>query len=125
VALLSLSLIAVINYFPWRAIDKYHDFWGMRPDIVRLAKEYSFGRSLVLIRGEVSHPDFTSTAIYNPLDWNADEPVYAWDKNPMVESQLLKAFPNRLVWIVDAPSLTNEGYLVIEGPLTEQDVLNR
>jgi hypothetical protein len=109
-----LSAFALVNYFPWRAIDKYYHFWGMRPDILTLAQESSFGKSLVLIRGKDTHPDYASAAIYNPLDWNADAPVYAWDSSPSIEADLLRAFPDRPVRIVDAPSLTRRGYEVVK-----------
>ena len=39
-----LGLMALINYFPWRAIDKYYLYLNMRPDIRELAKEYQFGQ---------------------------------------------------------------------------------
>ena len=51
VAVLSLCALTLMNYFPWRAIDKYHHYLGMRADIRDLAKECDFGRSIVLIRG--------------------------------------------------------------------------
>jgi hypothetical protein len=124
-AVLLLSAFALATYFPWRTIDKYYHFWGMRPDIPTLAQEHSFGKSLVLIRGKDTHPDFASAAIYNPLDWNADAPVYAWDSSPSVEADLLRAFPDRPVWIVDAPSLTLRGYQVVEGPYKPGDLATR
>jgi hypothetical protein len=121
-AVVILSALTLVNYFPWRAIDKYFRYWGMRPDVVNLANEYHFGKSLVLIRGNVSHPDYASAAIYNPLKWNADAPIYAWDRNQQVETQLLNAFPNRPIWIVDAPALTQNGYQVVAGPLSADRV---
>lgn len=121
-AVMILSVLTLVNYFPWRAIDKYFRYWGMRPDVVNLAEQYHFGKSLILIRGNVSHPDYASAAIYNPLNWNADAPIYAWDRNPDVEAQLLNAFPNRPVWIVDAPALTQNGYQVVAGPLSADRV---
>jgi hypothetical protein len=117
-----LSLLTLLNYFPWRIVDKYQHFWGMRPDVRVLAKQYNFGKSLVLIRAQTSHPDFASAAIYNPLDWNADAPVYAWDRNPDVRARLLAAFPDRPVWIIDSPSLTHGGYKVVEGPFSAQEL---
>jgi hypothetical protein len=119
---LCLSFMALINYFPWRATDKYFHFWGMRPDIASLNKEYSFTNGLILIHGNVSHPDYASAAVYNPLDWNSSEPIYAWDKDPSIEAQLLQAFPTRTVWVVDAPSITHAGYEVVEGPLSAQEI---
>jgi hypothetical protein len=116
-AVLSLSLIALCNFFPWRAIDKYFHYRGMRPDIRILAKEYGFAKSLVLIRGN-RDTDYASAATYNPVDLYADAPVYAWDRNAEVRSQLLRAYPERRVWIVNGPSITHSGFRVLQGPLT-------
>jgi hypothetical protein len=117
-----LALLTLLNYFPWRAVDKYRHFWGMRPDVRVLAKQYNFGKSLVLVRAQTSHPDFASAAFYNPLYWNADAPVYAWDRNPDVRAKLLAAFPDRPVWIIEAPSLTHSGYKVVAGPLSAREL---
>jgi hypothetical protein len=115
-AVLSLSLLALINYFPWRAIDKYHHYLGMRPDIRYLAEEYSFGKNLVLIRGK-AHPDYASAFAYNPVDFHAHLPIYAWDRSSDVRAKLIAAYPDRPVWIVNGPSITGNGYKVIAGPL--------
>ncbi len=116
VAVLAMGVLTLVNYFPWRAIDKYHHYLNMRPDISQLARDHSFGRSLVLIRGE-SHPDYSSAAIYNPLDLQDDAPVYAWDRSQQVRDQLIRAYPDRSVWIVNGPSVTGDGFTVVEGPL--------
>ncbi len=115
IAVMVLSALALVNYLPWRAIDKYHHYLGMRPDIRVLADERKFGRSLVLVRGK-AFPDYASAAIYNPLDLHADAPVYAWDRNPEVRAEVMKAYEDRLVWIVNGPSITGRGFEVMEGP---------
>lgn len=116
IVVLSLCASTLVNYFPWRAIDKYHNYLGLRPDIRYLAKEYNFGESLVLIQG-AARPDYASAAVYNPLDLHAAVPVYAWDKNPEVRSQVLRAYSDRPVWIVAGPSITGGAFKVIEGPI--------
>lgn len=113
---LSLCLLTVINYLPWRAVDKYHDYLHMHPDVRVLAEQQHFGRSLVLIRGD-RHPDFASAVIYNPLDLQADAPIYAWDANPEARAELLRAYPDRPVWILDGPTRTGAGFRVAAGPL--------
>jgi Dolichyl-phosphate-mannose-protein mannosyltransferase len=120
-ALLSLCVITFISYFPWRALDKYHHYLGMRPGIYSLARENRIGKSLVLVRGE-RHPDYASTAVYNPLDPYADAPIYAWDQNPKVRARLLQAYPDRPVWIVNGPTITRAGYQVLAGPLSAKDL---
>jgi 4-amino-4-deoxy-L-arabinose transferase-like glycosyltransferase len=121
---LALCVITVISYFPWRALDKYHHYLGMRPDIYSLAKENRFGKSLVLVRGE-RHPDYASTAVYNPLDPYADAPIYAWDQNPKVRARLLQAYPDRPVWIVNGPTITRAGFKVLAGPLSARDLASK
>lgn len=121
VAVLSLSVLALVNFFPWRAIDKYYHYLGMRPDVRHLAQEYRFGKSIVLIRGAV-HPDYQSAWVYNPLDPQADAPIYAWDKSPLVRAQVLQAYSDRPVWIVNGPTITRAGYEVLAGPLSAREL---
>jgi hypothetical protein len=121
-AVLLLSCSALVNYFPWRAVDKYHHYLNMRPDIRKLARDYNFGKSLVLIRGN-SYPDYASAAIYNPLDHHADAPVYVWDGSPEVRFQVLEAYRDRPVWIIDGHSITGRGFRVIQGPLSAQELI--
>lgn len=121
-AVAALCALSVIAYFPWRAVDKYHHYEGMRPDIRELAKQYHFGRSLVLVRGN-RHPDYASAAIYNPLDLHADAPIYAWDRSPEVRAQVVEAYRDRPVWMVDGPTVTQDGFRVVAGPLAAAQVL--
>ncbi len=108
--------ITMVTFFPWRAIDKYHHYLDMRPDILKLEKKYHFNRSLVLIRG-LNRPDYASAAHYNPLDLKSDQPIYAWDRSPEVRKRVLEAYPDRVVWIVEGPTLTGRSYEVVAGPL--------
>lgn len=124
IAVALLSLMALVNFLPWRAIDKYHRYLRMRPDIIDLAKTYNFGRSLVLIRGK-RFPDFASAAIYNPIDLQAGSPVFAFDENPDLRHQVLKVYRDRPVWIVDGPSRTNAGFEIAEGPVSADVLLER
>jgi hypothetical protein len=124
IAVLLLSLMALVNFVPWRAVDKYHRYVKMRPDVVWLAKKHDFGRSLVLIRGE-QFPDFASAAIYNPIDLQSGSPVYAWDQNPELRAEVLYLYRDRPIWIVNGPTITNAGFEIAEGPLTADDLLDR
>ena len=118
----AMCLLTMTNFVPWRAVDKYYHYLQMRPDIRSLAEKSNFGKSLVLIRGE-EFPDFASAAIYNPLDLRADQPVYAFDKNNDVRAKLLQAYSDRPIWIVNGPSVTKEGYKIVEGPISAQQAL--
>jgi hypothetical protein len=116
VAVLSLSALALVNYIPWRALDKYHGYLGMRPGIRELSRAYQLGPSLVLVRG-ADFPDYASAAVYNPLRFDAPAPIYAWDRDASTRAEVLAAFPDRPVWIVEGPTLTGGGYRLIAGPL--------
>lgn len=119
-----LSLMAVVNYFPWRAIDKYHNYLNMRPDVRRLAQEHGFGRSLVLVRGP-KHPDYVSAAVYNPLDLQADAPIYADDHDAPTRDALMRVYSDRPVWLVNGPTLTGRGFEVVAGPLRAEAMMSR
>lgn len=121
VALLLMASTLLV-FVPWRGIGKYRHYRGMRPDVRRLARQHEFGRSLVLVRG-ARHPDYASAAVYNPIDLHADAPVYVWDASPEIRAALLRAYPDRPVWILDGPSLTGGAYGVVAGPLAPEAAL--
>jgi hypothetical protein len=108
--------MTLIIYIPWRAVDKYHNYLRMRADVRDLAVQRGFGRSLVLVRGE-RFPDYASAAIYNPLDLQADAPVYVWDRSAEVRAKIMSLYPDRPVWVLEGPTITGAGYRVAEGPL--------
>lgn len=108
--------IALMTFVPWRAADKYFRFRGMRPDIRELASARGFGRSIVLVNGK-NAPDYASAATYNPLDWTAPVPLYAWNRDTATVADLRAAFPDRPLWIVDGPSRTDGAYVVTAGPI--------
>ncbi len=113
----ALVVLTICVFVPWRAIDKYHDFRGMKPDIRELAKKYEFGRSLVLVQGN-QHPDYDSAFIYNSLDLSGDAPVFAWDRDEATREKLFEHYGDRPVWIVRSPSLTGRDYEVAAGPIS-------
>lgn len=117
VATLAMCAVTVCVYVPWRAADKYHGYLNMRSEIRTMAQNGKFDGALVLIRGR-RHPDYASAAIYNPVDFNSARTVYAWDKDLVARKEARKAFPNRPVWIVEGPSITDSGYRVVAGPLS-------
>ena len=79
VAIGILSFSALTTFLPWRALDKYDGYRGMRPWAREIAADPSMSNALILVRGE-RHPDFASAAIYNPLDLYGPRPVFAWDR---------------------------------------------
>jgi hypothetical protein len=119
-----LCLMTLVNYFPWRAIDKYHHYLGMRADIRSMIKMQKFQNSLILIRG-VSFPDYASAAIYNPLRFDGNAPILAWDRDKATTQRVIDAFPGKQIWIVDGPSRTQDGYQIVAGPLTPQDFVKQ
>ncbi len=122
-AIVALSLTAVAVFVPWRAVDKYYHYRTQRPDVRYLAAEHRFGRSLVLVHG--SGWDYAGAAIYNPLDLRAAAPIYAWDRDPRVRAQLLRAYADRPVWLLDAPTVTGAGFRLVGGPIPARTLLAR
>lgn len=119
---IALSLIALVNFVPWRAIDKYHHYLGMSPDIRDLVEARRLGRSLVLVRGNY-FPEFASAVGYNPLDLDAEAPVFAWDKNPEVRRKTLEHYRDRPIWIIEGPSVTGHGYRISDGPVSASTLI--
>ncbi|MEJ7608941.1 MAG: hypothetical protein WKF37_22365 [Bryobacteraceae bacterium] len=117
-----VCLIVVINYFPWRATDKYWHYLNMRPDVREFAQARGLGKSLVVIRGQ-RHPDYASAASYNPLKWDAPAPVYAWDNNDSAK-EILRFYPGRPIWILEGPSITGDGFRLVADPNQSPGVLN-
>lgn len=118
VAVAGLMAMSVINFVPWRAIDKYVDFRGMRADVRTLAVEHGWTDDLVLIRGK-RDPDYASAVGLNPIDLTSPATIYAWDRNAAVRAATLRAYPNRRVWLVDGPTITGSKYRVVRGPVPE------
>jgi hypothetical protein len=77
---LALVGIAWCTWMPWRALDKYGHYRGMAPEL-RGVGERVGARSLVIVQGD-RHPHYASAAVENPLDLEADAPVFAWDASP-------------------------------------------
>ncbi|MDH5513908.1 MAG: hypothetical protein OEY45_01975 [Gammaproteobacteria bacterium] len=119
---LAFSMLATINYLPWRAIDKYHHYLNMRGDIPKLVKQHNIGNDLVLIRGQ-RFPDYMSAAVYNAPLMKDDSTVFAWDRSLELRSHLIAAFPDRNIWLVDGPSVTKQGYILVKGPVNPEDIL--
>jgi hypothetical protein len=121
---LILSLSALLVYVPWRATDKYFHYLNVQPGVLALARQNNFGESLVLVQGD-NHPDYTSAAIYNPLDLNARTTIYAWDRDESTRRSLLEIYSDRKVWVIKGPTLTSDGYQVVEGPIPARDLLDQ
>jgi hypothetical protein len=48
---LLLTVSALVDFVPWRAADRYYHYRGMQPGLQALARDASFGRGIVLVRG--------------------------------------------------------------------------
>lgn len=120
-AVVLLVGLSLVNYLPWRAVDKYYHYLGMRPDIRTLMEQVKFGKSLILVQGQ-SHPDYESAWTYNPLNPLADAPLFAYDRNAEVRSALLAAYADRPVWVLQGPTLTGGAYRILAGPLPANQV---
>jgi hypothetical protein len=117
-----LSLSTLLNFVPWRAIDKYHHYRNMRPDVRGIIAGEAAGPTLLLISGR-KHPDLNSALVYSAIDPKGEEPVVAWDRSPDVRQRVLQAYPERPVFLIDGPSVTGMGYQIRAGPLSAEDLL--
>jgi hypothetical protein len=121
----AVTMLGSLGVFvPWRSIDKYYHYLGMRPDARDMSTDPSLAGSLVLVRGR-ELPDYLSAAIYNPLDLNGKQPVFAHDVDAVVRHDVLTAFADRPLLIVEGPSLTNDGYRVVERAASARAYLSR
>ena len=122
VASLALCVISVATFLPWRAVDKYHGYRGMRPGLRDLAG--ASPADMYLIRGS-NHPDYASAAIENPIDLTTPAPLFVWDGGTGVRGELVRAYPERRFWIIDGPTRTGAGYEIVAGPLTATELVER
>jgi hypothetical protein len=120
IAAAALCLSALVVFVPWRGADKYFHYRGMRPDVRTLSRDPRLTGALVLIQGE-RHPDWASAAAYNDVRPGSAGPVFAWDRDAEIRRELFRAYPDRPVWIVAGPSITNGAYRVTEGPVAPAD----
>ena len=123
----ALIVIAWTTWMPWRAMDKYERYRFMSSRAAALATRYQLGRSLVLVRFDERFPTYASAAVYNPLDLEADVPIYAWAKNIDVVRRVLEHYSDRPVWIM-GPSVNSIPGLDIfprlsAGPLDASEAL--
>lgn len=100
---------SVLNYWPWRALDKYYHYWGMSPSARTIANDPNFETTLFLVRGQ-QHPDYSSAMIYNPIDISTGGPLFAWDKNASVRQRLQEEFSDWDIVTLEGPTLTDNGY---------------
>src|SRR5262249_17156466 len=121
---LLLCASALLTFYPWRAADKYYHYRGMQPGVAAFARDHHAGRALVFIRG-LRHPDYASAVNANPVDLQSDAPVFVWDRSLEVRQQVLQAFPGRMVWFLDGPSVTSDGYRFLAGPLTPEQAMGQ
>jgi hypothetical protein len=111
------TLLGVVNLLPWRALDKYHNYRGIRADLFALQRNYHFGHSLVLVRGPL-WPDYASTVPFNPptLLPDAPGPIFARELDAATTQRLRQYYSGRPIWILAGPSVTGRGFEVVEAP---------
>ncbi len=116
-----LSILALALFVPWRAVDKYRGYRGVRGDPAAWTSAGRFEGALVLVGGE-RHPDWASVAPLNePEIGRSQAPVFAWDRDDATRQALLRAFPSRPVWLVAGPTVTRGAFEVIQGPVSPAD----
>lgn len=113
---IAASLVAFLNVVPWRALGKYHDYRGLNASVGQLARTYDFGRSLVLVRGNLKY-DYRQAFVFNPPTLQSDGTIYARDRGPAVRAALFQYFPDRPVWIIARSPVDESKFVVVAGPL--------
>jgi hypothetical protein len=117
VMLLALSASAMLTWIPWRSVEKYHGFRYMTPAMRDFVASTPLENALVLVRGR-RHPDYHQAALENPLDLgDQSRTIFAWDRTAEIRRAAVSAFPTRVVYIVDGPTITGAGFRVVAGPL--------
>ena len=116
-----LCAVTMTVYVPWRAADKYFRYLGTRPGLQEFSKQFA-GRNLVLIRGS-ELADYQSAWIMNPINFDGDQTIYAFDGGPDVRVSLAKNYSDRRLWIVAGPTLTGRDYLIEQGPIDPSRLL--
>ncbi len=112
------SVLGTVNMIPWRSLDKYYRYRGVRSDIRTLAIEHNFGRSLVFVRGR-AWPDYAPAMALNAVPFDRDTPgtVYALESAPESNERVRNYYADRPVWIVAGTRLTGRPAAVIAGPI--------
>jgi hypothetical protein len=116
------TVIGFVNLAPWRALDKYPNYRGIRPEIRALARAHQFGRSLVFVRGQ-ENPDYLSAFALNPprVDRPAadgfDVPIFARDLGAASRERLRAYYSDRTVWIVAGHTETGTSARLVAGPI--------
>jgi hypothetical protein len=107
------SAIGLVNLAGWRSLDKYRHYRDVRPDVRKLSA--GLGRSLVFVRGQ-AFPDYAAAIPFNPptLDRNAPGPIFARDLGAESRAELTAYFSGRTVWTLEGPSVTGEGFRLLE-----------
>ena len=110
------SVVALFTFIPWRSLEKYPNYRGMNADLARLAQEYNFGHSLVLVQ-EQEPVDYARALVLNPPTLDSAGTIYARDLGPESRANLMQQVPDREVWVVRA---TTPGgpYAIVAGPST-------
>jgi len=103
---IAASILATVNFVPWRAAGKYHHYKGRTDDIALLARERGFAQgALVFVRSlsdvpEDNENDYPSAFILNAADLSGPATVYVRYLGPEKLAKLRELFPGRPVWVI-------------------------
>lgn len=111
-----LIAASLVLYLPWRAVDKYANYRGIRAEPVAWARDARFRDALILVKGN-RHPDLAGAVIANAVPVDDHAPLFAWDRDEGTRRAVLEAYPDRVVWLVNGPTVTGDGYRIVQGPV--------
>jgi hypothetical protein len=90
-------LASLATWTPWRALDKYHEYRGIRPSQVGAPELRELRDALVLVAGR-RHPDFAQAALLNRFEDRAATATFAWMRDVGTVDALLAAYPSRMLY---------------------------
>lgn len=96
---------AVLVWLPWRALDKYRDYRGVRPSLVAAAPLEQLDNALVLVAGR-RHPEFAQAALLNRFEDPRSTVSFAWLRDESTVDALIAAYPARSVYCLRGSELS-------------------
>jgi hypothetical protein len=95
---------ASLSWLPWRALDKYRAYRGVRPSVVAAAPIESLENALVLVAGR-RHPEFAQAALLNRFEDPRSTVSFAWLRDAATVDALIEAYPQRALYCLRGSEL--------------------
>jgi hypothetical protein len=110
------SLAGLLLGVPWRAATKYHRYRDIGAEVASMARRYDWEHALIFLR-QSERSDYQAAFNSNTPELGRGGPVYARDAGPEHRALVVKAFPDRPIWLIGRRPDGSDGLVVLEGPL--------